>query len=269
MPEAGPAMLTGSLSADSVTGTHVVPVMGTVVSFNLRDHVPLDAFRNAVASLQAADRIFSTYQPDSEISRLQRGEIDVRDCHPDVVEVLQRCRVARERTDGYFTAHPYGELDPTGLVKGWAIQRASQILADAGSRWHAVNGGGDIQLVSAIKHDDWRVGITDPTDRSRIVAVAALRDGAIATSGTAERGDHIINPHTAEVAQHYLSVTITAPTLTDADVFATAAFAKGEGAVAWIEHVRGLEGLFVDRHGRVTTTSGFPSPAADPAFDSA
>jgi thiamine biosynthesis lipoprotein len=232
--------------------------MGTVVSFDLRDPVPVSAYDAAVDILRQADQRFSTYREDSEICRLRRGELRLDRCHPDVEEVLGLCLVATEQTEGYFTAFPHGELDPTGLVKGWAIKRVSDLLVDAGSGWHAVNGGGDIALTARTSAaNEWRVGISDPTDRSRVVAVASCRNGAIATSGTAERGRHIINPRTAQAATYFASVTILAATVLDADVLATAAFARGESAVDWIEQLPNVEALFVLGGGSVTWTSGF------------
>lgn len=239
-------------------GRLAVHVMGTVVSFDLRDPVPADALAEAIRVLHHADATFSPYKSDSEIARLGRGEIRVADCHPHVEEVLQLCEDATQRTDRYFTAFPYGDLDPTGLVKGWAIQRASEVLADAGSGRHSVNGGGDIQLFGdPDQSPPWRIGIADPADRGKLLAVALCRDGALATSGSSERGHHIVNPVSGQVANHFTSVSITAPSLIDADVFATAAFARGAGAVEWIEQVAAVEGLFVTANGEIQVTSGF------------
>jgi FAD:protein FMN transferase len=250
MPDAATAL--------TIAGTHVVHVMGTVVSFDLRDPVPRSAYDESVRLLHQADQRFSTYRSDSDISRLRRGEIRSGDCHPDVDEVLGMCLDATKQTDGYFTAFPYGDLDPTGLVKGWAIQRASQILLDAGSTWHSVNGGGDIQLVGDEHSPAWRVGIVDPADRMRVIAIAICHDGAVATSGNTERGHHIMNPRSGLTADYFASVTITARSLIDADVLATAAYARGESAIAWIERMPEVDGLFVDQGGSITTTTSFP-----------
>jgi thiamine biosynthesis lipoprotein len=243
----------------STVGRLAVHVMGTVVSFDLRDPVSAAALEEAIRLLHHADATFSTYRSDSEISRLGRGDIRVEDCHPDVAEVLRRCQDAVQLSDGYFTAFPHGDLDPTGLVKGWAIQRSSDVLIEAGSRRHAVNGGGDVQLFGGDAIEPpWRIGIVDPSNHRELLAVALCRDGAIATSGIAERGHHIVNPMTGQLADHFLSVSITAPTLIDADVLATAAFARGDGAIEWIERLPGVEGLFVTASGKRQLTSGFP-----------
>jgi thiamine biosynthesis lipoprotein len=231
-------------------------VMGTVVSFDLHDPVPAQALLDAQRSLDRADRVFSTYRRDSDISRLDRGECRLIDCDPDVMTVLDLCADATAATDGYFTAIVAGHLDPSGLVKGWAIERASDLLRAAGSRHHVVNGGGDIQAVGTTGHGDpWRVGIVDPNDRDRVLAVVDVTDRAVATSGTAERGRHVVNPRTGQPADHFASVTVTCPRLTDADVLATAAVARGSEALDWLENLPDVDALLVTADGSITRTS--------------
>jgi thiamine biosynthesis lipoprotein len=193
------------------------------------------------------------------MSRLARGEIDLAVCHPDIEEVLGLCLTATEYTNGYFSAFPYGKLDPTGLVKAWAIQGASEVLRAAGSRHHAVNGGGDVQMTGDDSSAPWRVGIVDPSSRERLIAVAVCQRGGVATSGTAERGHHIVNPRDGQRAQHFASVSITAPTVLEADVLATAAFARGPSAVDWIGRLDDVEGFFVAPDGEIQMTTGFPA----------
>jgi FAD:protein FMN transferase len=254
MPE-----LLSDRSPNAAIGHHAVRVMGTVVSFDLREPVPADALDRAIRLLHHADETFSLYKSNSDIARLGRVEIPLEDCHPDVEEVLGLCQAATQMTDGYFTAFPHGRLDPTGLVKGWAVQRASDVLTEAGSHRHAVNGGGDVQLAGdPDRWPAWRIGITDPNDRSQILSVVACHHGAVATSGSAERGLHIVNPKTGRLADHFASVTITARTLIDADVLATSACARGADAIEWIERMPGVEGLFVTPDGAIESTSGFP-----------
>jgi thiamine biosynthesis lipoprotein len=250
--------LAADATVETIVGRHIVHVMGTVVSFDLRDPVPQSAFTDAVAALHEADQVFSLYRPDSDITRLARGEVGTEDCHPDVDEVLSLAAIAADMTDGYFSAYPCGSLDPTGIVKGWAIQRASRLLDDAGSRRHAVNGGGDVQLAGCASAEPWRIGIADPYTPGAVAVVADCRDGAIATSGTAERGPHIMNPLTGRPAEYFGSVSVTAPTLIEADVFATAAFARGESAIDWLEAMPGVEALFIGPGTRLTATTRFP-----------
>jgi thiamine biosynthesis lipoprotein len=254
MPEAA-----ARADAGTTIGRHAVHVMGTVVSFDLRDPVPSDALDHAAHLLHRADEVFSMYRADSEMSRASRGELRIQDCDPDIEEVLALCRAATSLSEGYFTAFPFGHLDPTGLVKGWAVQRASDVLTDAGSLRHAVNGGGDVHLVGRHRESPvWRIGISDPTDPSRLIAVAGCREGGIATSGIAERGHHIVNPRSGQRARVFASVTVTAGALIDADVLATAAFARGRDAIDWIEQLPGIEAFFVMPDGSSVSTSEFP-----------
>lgn len=243
---------------EGIVGHHAVHVMGTVVSFDLREPVPRSVLAEAVAALHHADRTFSLYRPDSDVTRLARGELRVEDCHPDVEEVLSLCADAMVMTDGYFTAFPNGSLDPTGIVKGWAIQQSSEILDDMGSQRHAVNGGGDVQLARHETQESWRIGIADPHAPGEIVVVASCPHGAMATSGNAERGPHIVNPLTGNPATYFDSVSVTARTLIEADVLATAAFARGESAIDWLEAMPGVEALFIGPGTRLTATAGFP-----------
>jgi thiamine biosynthesis lipoprotein len=184
--------------------------------------------------LRRADALFSTYRPDSEIARLAAGELAPEDCCADVEDVLGRCDALRRRTAGWFDARAAGSLDPSGLVKGWAVERAREALVRAGVRHGCINAAGDVRVWGG--HRDgapWRVGIRDPLDAGRVSDVVTLHDGAVATSGAYERGDHIIDPHTGTPARGALSVTVTGPDLADADAYATALFAMGGRRADW------------------------------------
>jgi FAD:protein FMN transferase len=243
---------------------HVEHCMGTVFSIDIRDAGQWrDAIAEIVAWLHRVDRLFSTYRPDSDISRLRDGELSVQDADPLVADVLDLCALVRTETDGYFTEFWRGEVDPTGLVKGWAIERASHLLRAAGSHNHAVNGGGDIQAAGeAAPGQPWRVGISDPLDRTRILTVVTGRDFAVATSGTAERGAHIIDPVTAAPAADLASMTVVGGELTRVDAYATAAFAMGAHGLPWIEGRPGYEAIAVGRAGGTEVTSGFDAALA-------
>ncbi|NBM20511.1 FAD:protein FMN transferase [Streptomyces sp. GC420] len=212
--------------------------MGTVFSFDVRGvrTGPLrTALRAAVALLHDADRVFSTYREDSDISRLRRGEVALSGCAPEVAEVLRLCEDAERASGGLFTAgYAGGGPDPTGLVKGWAVERAARLLASAGAEAVCVNGGGDVQLIGG----PWRVGIADPLRPGALAAVVEHTAGglAVATSGPAERGCHIIDPRTgAPPVTALASVTVVHAGLTDADARATAAYAMGDEARDWLE----------------------------------
>src|SRR5580700_11988788 len=132
---------------------HAEPVMGTVVSFD----VPASARRDgsldaAIRWLHWVDRVFSPYRADSDVSLLARGEVTVDACAPEMAEVLAACALVSDLSGGYFTAAPGGQFDPSGYVKGWAVERAAALLAGAGSADHGVNGGGDVQCAGGRGH---------------------------------------------------------------------------------------------------------------------
>jgi len=235
-----------ALPADRRT-VHTVHCMGTVFSIDIRDVGDwTDAVCDVVGWLHQVDDIFSTYREDSDISRLRRGEAVLPELHPAVAEVLDLCVQMQRETDGYFTALWSGSLDPTGLVKGWAIERASEILRQAGSAHHAVNGGGDIQLAGeAAPGEPWRVGVSHPADRTQVMRVVTGRDFAVATSGRGERGDHIVNPYTRSPATELAAVTVIGRSLTRADAYATAALAMGPAAAPWLDNREGYGGFVV------------------------
>jgi FAD:protein FMN transferase len=241
---------------------HVEHVMGTVVSFDIRDrpdHRVRQALSEAVAWLHHVDAVFSTYRADSQISRLGRGEIAVADCVSQVAEVLALCEAAERATEGWFSSTAGGRLDPSGLVKGWAVERASDILHDAGVRNTCVDGGGDVQLRGmAAPGMPWRIGVAHPTRRGELAAVVTGFDLAVATAGPAERGPHILDPHTGRPATGFASITLTGPRLTTVDAYATAAFAMGQAARHWIPGLPGTAALAITPDGESWQTADFP-----------
>jgi thiamine biosynthesis lipoprotein len=203
--------------------------------------------------LRWVDAVFSPYREESEVSRIARGELVLADADPLVQYVAARCEEARARTGGLFDATtPDGRWDPSGYVKGWAVERATRLLP-GGVDW-CVNAGGDV-VVRCPSGEPFRVGVEDPRDRSRLVAVVPMAVGGLATSGTAARGEHLYDPRTGTPATALASLTVVAPTLEEADVLATAAFVAGglELVVA-----AGCEGLAVRADGARASTSGFP-----------
>ncbi|MDQ1642523.1 MAG: FAD:protein transferase [Actinomycetota bacterium] len=244
-------------------------IMGLPISVHVRGP---DARSDLVArrvermydELRAVDALFSTYSPTSAVSRINRGELALEDAGIVVDEVVRLCRIARERTDGCFDAWlPDGKggtwFDPSGLVKGWAVERAARRLNLIDGHDFAVNAGGDILLRRQVPGTQpWRVGIEDPDSPDRVLLVVPLESGAVATSGSAHRGSHIVDPRTGKAAGDARAVTVVGPSLLWADVFATAAVVQGAGALAWLEALSGYEGLVV-RDGTVATTSGFPA----------
>jgi FAD:protein FMN transferase len=251
---------------------HVEPVMGTVVSFDVRfdderaRSLMQAAVADAVAWLHRVDEVFSTYRADSQISRLGRGELRLADCDPDVAEVLELCAQVGRESKGYFSSTYGGRLDPTGVVKGWAVQRASELLSAAGSDRHCINGGGDIQVVGGPTPETaWQIGISHPLHPTALASVVSIRDGAVATSGTAERGAHVIDPFTGNPVSGLASVTVVGPDLIRTDAYATAALAMGGAARDWLESRGGYEGFAIGADGTGWWTSGYPHLGSVPA----
>ena len=232
--------------------------MGTVFSIDVRsDIAPVDVDR-AVEWLHYVDRTFSTYLADSEISQLADGRRNIVGCRPDVATVLALCERFRDESDGFFDAFAGGSLDPSGVVKGWAVDQVDARLRAAGSTRHCINGGGDIRTTAEDDDRPWRLGIAHPLVPGKLVCVVEGRDFALATSGTAERGEHIVDPHTRRPPQGLAGVTLVGEDLTRVDALATAAFAMGDAAREWIGQVDGIEGLVVTSANDVWATSGFP-----------
>jgi thiamine biosynthesis lipoprotein len=238
---------------------HVEDCMGTVFSIDIRDPGDwADAIAEVVAELHRVDAIFSTYKDDSDISRVRRGELRAVDADPDVLAVLDLCAQVQVETAGAFSAMPQGRLDPTGLVKGWAIERAGALLRRAGSENHAVNGGGDVQVAGeSAPGRPWRMGISDPFDRARVLTVVRGRDLAVATAGTAERGTHITDPATGRPPTGLASATVVGPSLTFADAYSTAAFVLGREALRWADGIPGYEVFLVADDGTTAASRGW------------
>jgi FAD:protein FMN transferase len=219
------------------------------------DEADLD---DVFAYFQYIDETFSTYKPDSEISRLNEGRLSLADASADTQTIFQLAEATRQQTHGYFDIARDGRYDPSGIVKGWAIATAAEQLRDAGFVNYYVDAGGDIQVSG---HNpagkDWRVGIRNPFNLNEIVKVLAIRDCGVATSGTYVRGQHIYNPHGGAPIVEVLSLTVIARSVYDADRFATAAFAMGSAGINFIQDLDGFEGYMIDSRGRATFTGGF------------
>ena len=214
-------------------------IMGTVFVFDVRGTgVRPDAVDEAIALLHDIDARFSPYRPDSEVSRLIRGELEEADCADDLRAILGLCEDLRRTSDGAFDIRGHrsdGRPDPTGLVKGWATEEAALVLERAGATDFAINAGGDIVARGEREPGRaWRVGIRHPRIADRLAAVLEVRDLAVATSGAYERGEHIVDPRTGRAAAGLLSVTVTGPSPTYVDAYATTAFVLGLDGPAWV-----------------------------------
>jgi FAD:protein FMN transferase len=232
----------------------VAHVMGMPISLALRglhvdDNRAETAWEDALAVLHEADRVFSTYRQDSVVSRLQRGEVDLDDCSADVREVLDLGERARQESDGAFDVRRPGPgghrvLDPSGVVKGWAVDRAAEALETLPGTDFCLSAGGDMLCRTKRRGAPaWRIGIEDPHDPRRVIAVVPVRNGAVATSGLSHRGAHIIDARIGGTPTGIASVTVIGPDLVWADIDATAAFALGPDALTWLRRRPGRSGL--------------------------
>ena len=239
---------------------YVEHVMGMPVSLALRgrhtdDEEARAAWTGALAVLREADRVFSTYRADSAVSRLDRGETTPGLCPPEVAEVLALGERARRESGGAFDVRRKGpdgrpHLDPSGVVKGWAVERAARAFETLEDTDVCLSAGGDMlcRVVDPAR-PAWRVGVEDPHDSSRVLAVVPVWHGAVATSGLSRRGAHVTDPRDGTVPGVLASVTVVAGDLTSADIDATAALVLGAEAHAWLT-ARGRTGLLVHADGR-------------------
>jgi len=204
------------------------------------------------------DQTFSPFLEGSAVSRVNRGELAIEEAGPLVGQAADLCRHYGLATGGYFSAWFGDRFEPSGLVKGWAIDRSGSILARHGLRDWFVDAGGDV-----LPHGHnpeggpWRVGIRHPVERDKVVRVVLASDLAVATSGSYEKGEHILDPHTGRPAVELLSFTVVGPDILTADVYATACFAMGSRGLEFLAGLEGYEGLAIDRRLQGTWTAGF------------
>jgi len=200
------------------------------------------------------DKKFSTYKEKSEINQINRKEIKEENYSQEMKTILALCETTKKQTDGFFDIEYKGKLDPSGLVKGWAIYNAAQIIKDKGFNNYYVEAGGDIEA----RGKEWRVGIRNPFNLEQIVKVIKIKDMGVATSGTYMRGQHIYNPKKAgELITDVVSLTVIGPNIFEADRMATAAFAMGKKGIYFIESLPEMEGYMINSRGVATMTTRF------------
>ena len=279
--------------------THAEHVMGTVFSFTaVHGGAPRSAVRAALDAacrmLHHYDALFSTWNPDSPVSRLRRGEATLGQMPSEFAEVLAECHAAKAASGGWFDpwAMP-GGFDPTGLVKGWATERALEALRGAGMAGALVNGGGDVAVFGAPADGQrWRVGIRHPWRPDALACVielglepaggsggspprASVGQGSVteerglepaggsggspprasvATSGLYERGAHLIDPATGRPASRAASATVTGPSLALADALATGVAVGGDEALALVAGLPGYAGYLIRPDGSEADT---------------
>ncbi len=239
---------------------HAEPVMGTVISFHLADDEgAARALDDAITWLHEVDERFSPYLPDSEVSRLADGTLAETDVHPDVREVLELVDHAAMDSEGAFDARRWradGRFDPSGLVKGWAVERAAREISSVVDAF-AIDAGGDVVVTTGpCRSKPWRIGIRHPDRPDRVAAVLQIDDGGVATSAAYERGAHILDPRDGRVPSDVRSMTVVGPDMTWADTFATAAYVMGRDGLGWVAAHPGYDGLAITWDDEVIWTQG-------------
>ena len=214
---------------------------GTVILFELSSQQVsedklIQAFSEAEKFIHHVDELFSTYKENSTISRLKRDEIEISSCSPEVQEVWDLCEKTMELTDGAFNPWLKG-FDPSGLVKGWAAQKCGEIFEKYGVENSLVNAAGDLALRGGLLKDGaltpWEIGIRNPEIKDEIVESFKINTGAIATSGSYEKGAHIYDPFTNLIAIGARSATVIGPDAAIADALATALVVSGKDGAIW------------------------------------
>jgi thiamine biosynthesis lipoprotein len=235
-------------------------IMGMPVTLAVLDVSAKPEDLDAVfAEFVSVDDQFSPYKYESEIGRVNRGEVSADEQSPRMREILSLCEKTRIETNGYFNIlRPDGVLDPSGVVKGWAIRNAASMLAERGFENFFVDAGGDVQSHGLnAQGAEWRVGILNPFHAEEIVKVLCPRGCGVATSGTYFRGQHIYNPHAGgEMSGAIVSLTVVGPDVLEADRYCTAAFAMGRDGISFINRLDGFEGYEIDVSGMARMTAG-------------
>ena len=240
---------------------HEIEVWGTVLFIDVTSSVEMEtAIVNVSKYVHQIDEIFSTYKESSIISQLRRGEIDIEQCPPEVIEVWNLCAFVKELTEGAFDPWAVaGGFDPSGLVKGWAADRCAEILLAAGAEHIQVNAAGDLALRGGFTPEQpWSIGVVNPDNRLEILQTFEINYGAIATSGTYERGAHINDPHTGMIAIGAKSATVIGPNGAIADALATALMVAGRDGGVWFTtpELSDYSAWVIDRHENVAWSIG-------------
>ena len=235
--------------------------MGTMISLYLPDGGADSEVADAVfAWFHEVDDRFSPFKPESEVSRVMRDEIPLTGISADLREVFDIADAIEILSGGAFDIRGFredGRPDPTGVVKGWSVDRAGAILEASGYDRFSISAGGDVLVRGGQEQGiPWRIGIAHPFVPHAVALVLHRDDLAVATSGTTERGHHITDPHTGKAADGLLTVTVAGPVLARADAYATAAFVMGVDGLRWVDALPGYHAAGITHDGRLITTRG-------------
>jgi thiamine biosynthesis lipoprotein len=234
-------------------------LMGMPVTVEIVDDMSVDLLNDVYAYFASVDARFSLFKPESEISAFNQGRLVLEDLSPHMHEILALSERTKRETNGYFEIRrPDGALDPSGIVKGWAIRNAAHLLRLFGAENFFVDAGGDVQTWGKnVDGQDWKIGIRSPFNEQEIVKVLTPKGRGVATSGSYVRGQHIYNPHEpGRQIEDIVSLTVIGPDVLEADRFATAAFAMGRAGIHFIQKHPDLEGYVIDFNGIATQTTG-------------
>jgi thiamine biosynthesis lipoprotein len=236
--------------------THII--MGMPITLKaVHDPTTHKVFDKTFLFFERIDQLYSPFIASSDVSKINKHELLEADYSFELQEILNYGEKTKRDTNGYFDVWHDGVLDPSGIVKGWSIQKASELMAKVIDNFY-IDAGGDIQAKGTNdKYQPWRIGIRNPFNRSENIAIVSLDNHAIATSGTATRGQHIYNPLSDNPITDIVSISVIAPNILDADRMATAAFAMGKQGIEFIEKLPGYEAYLVDSNKRAIMTTGW------------
>jgi thiamine biosynthesis lipoprotein len=237
-------------------------VMGTMFSFHVEPgECPTGEATAVIASactrLHELDTIFTTWRQESPMSRFRAGLLRRDGVPGEMTRAMALCEEARALSKGWFDpwAMP-GGFDPTGLVKGWAVSEALELLRLAGVKAAMVNGGGDISVFGSPEETTaWRIGIRHPW-RSEALACVLEIDGAVATSGCYERGPHLINPKDGRMMFDTASASVVGANLAICDALATALVVADEEGPQLARSLGDYEAYLIRNDGTEHASSG-------------
>jgi thiamine biosynthesis lipoprotein len=240
---------------------HEIQVWGTIVFIDVTSEADIEpAIARVNQYVNQVDEVFSTYKENSIISQLRRNEIAIEQCPPEVIEVWNLCAFVKELTQGAFDPWAVaGGFDPSGLVKGWAADRCAEILLASGAEHIQVNAAGDLALRGGFApNQPWSIGVINPDNRLEVLQTFNIENGAIATSGTYERGAHINDPHTGLIAIGAKSATVIGPNGAITDALATALMVAGRDGGVWFTtpELSEYSAWVIDRHENVAWSIG-------------
>lgn len=231
-----------------------MPSTITIVDTNPKTEKNID---EVFTYFQHIDFVFSTYNLKSEISRINNKQLLISEASQIVKDVLNLCEQTKQETNGYFAIERNGLLDPSGIVKGYAIHQGAEMLRRNGYKNFYVEIAGDIEVNGENNNEKWRIGIENPFNIKEIIKIVALTNKGIATSGNYIRGKHIYNPIAKKEADEIASISVIGPNAYEADRFATAVFAMGVNGIQFIENLKGFEAYMVTKEKRAYFTNGF------------